>query len=299
MPWTNRLVLADGLDVLRGLEAGSVDLVYADPPFCTGRRRGRGDGPSYPDRWEGGLGEYLSWMRERLDAAHRALAPTGSLFLHVDWRASHHLRVVLDEVFGADRFRNEIVWHYGLGGGAPRGAFSRKHDTLLFYARGRTNRFVRQRGEVTDAMERKYAHEDAQGRYMHAHGRRYYLKGGKPFDSVWDIPAIPPGAGERTGYPTQKPEALLERVVSAVTLPGDLVIDPFCGSGTTGAVALRLGRRFVGCDCSEVAVEVARARLERVAAAHEARFETHICGNLMLPASGEPGTTLAAAAGAR
>ena len=262
MGWSDRLLHADALDLLRGLDEASVDLVYADPPFCTGRRRGRGDGPAYDDRWPGGVDAYLAWLRPVLAEAQRVLAPTGSLFLHADWRASHHLRLLLDELLGPACFRNEIVWHYGLGGGSgPRGAFVRKHDTLLFYARGPGNRFRRGRGAVTEAMQRKYAHEDEQGRYMLSYGRRYYLKGGKPFDSVWEIPSLAPGARERTGYPTQKPEALLERIVEAVTDAGDLVVDPFCGSGTTGAVARRLGRRFVGGDASPAAVAIAAARL--------------------------------------
>jgi site-specific DNA-methyltransferase (adenine-specific) len=259
-----RLVLGDNLELLRSLESGSVDLVYADPPFCTGQRRGRGDGPSYPDRWEGGLPAYLDWIGLRLREVHRVLAPSGSLFLHADWRACHRLRVELDELFGEDCFRNEIVWHYGLGGRAPANAFARKHDTILFYARSASARFNPTRGDVTAAMAAKYAHQDEHGRFMHSYGRRYYLKGVKRHDSVWQIPAIAPGARERLGYPTQKPEALLERIVCAASDPGDLVLDPFAGSGTTLVVALRLGRRFLGIDASPDAIAIARARLDRV-----------------------------------
>ena len=173
-------------------------------------------------------------------------------------------------MFGRDCFRNEIIWRYGLGGRAPANAFGRKHDVLLFYARGPGNTFHRLRGDLTPAMAAKYAHEDAHGRYQMAHGRRYYLKGGKPFDSVWDIPSISPTARERTGYPTQKPLVLLERVIAATTNPGALVVDPFAGSGTTAVAAQRLGRRFVAGDCSPQAVAVTCDRLERAAQARAA-----------------------------
>jgi adenine specific DNA methylase Mod len=179
---------------------------------------------------------------------------------------SAHARIALDEVFGRDGFRNEIVWHYGLGGRAAANAFARKHDVLLFYARGPGNTFHRLRGGLTPAMAAKYAHTDDRGRYQNAHGRRYYLKGGKPFDSVWDIPSIAPTAAERTGYPTQKPLALLERVIAATTDACALVVDPFVGSGTAAVASQRLGRRFVAGDCSPRALGVTCGRLEREAA---------------------------------
>jgi DNA modification methylase len=259
-----RLVLADNLAFLATLPDASVDLVYADPPFGTQKtRRLASPSPTFDDVWDGGVRGYVDWMRPRLRELHRVLRTTGSLFLHADWRASHRLRVELDEVFGEDCFRNEIVWHYGLGGRAPANAFARKHDTILFYARSDGARFNATRGDVTPAMAAKYAHEDEHGRrFMRSYGRRYYLQGGKRHDSVWQIPAIAPGARERLGYPTQKPEALLERIVEAASNPGDLVLDPFLGSGTTAVVALRLGRAFVGCDRSPDAIAVTQARLD-------------------------------------
>lgn len=264
----NRLLLGDALAVLGTLADGRAGLAYADPPFATGQVR-RGGGHCYDDLVED-PGAYAAWLEPHLVELHRVLAPTGSLFLHLDHRMSAHARIALDAVFGRDCFRNEIVWRYGLGGRAPANAFARKHDVLLFYARGPANTFHRLRGEVTPAMAAKYAHSDEHGRYQNAHGRRYYLKGGKPFDSVWEIPSIAPTSGERTGYPTQKPLALLERVIAATTDPGSLVIDPFVGSGTTAVAAQRLGRRFVAGDCSPQAIEVARGRLEREAGTHPA-----------------------------
>jgi site-specific DNA-methyltransferase (adenine-specific) len=269
----NRLLLADALALLGTLADASVDLAYADPPFATGQvRRGPGEDGSehrYDDSLED-PGAYRAWLEPHLAELHRVLAPTGSLFLHLDHRMSAHARIALDEVFGRAGFRNEIVWRYGLGGRAPANAFARKHDVLLFYARGPANTFHRLRGALTPAMAAKYAHTDERGRYQNAHGRRYYLKGGKPFDSVWDIPSIAPTAAERTGYPTQKPLALLERVIGATTDAGALVIDPFVGSGTTAVAAQRLGRRFVAGDCSAQAIGVTCDRLERAATAQPA-----------------------------
>jgi site-specific DNA-methyltransferase (adenine-specific) len=269
----NRLLLADALALLGTLPDASVDLAYADPPFATGQvRRGRGAAGS-EHRYDDSLddpGAFRAWLAPHLAELHRVLAPTGSLFLHLDHRMSAHARIALDDVFGRAAFRNEIVWRYGLGGRAPANAFARKHDVLLFYARGPANTFHRLRGGLTPAMAAKYAHSDEHGRYQNAHGRRYYLKGGKPFDSVWDIPSIAPTAAERTGYPTQKPLALLERVISATTNAGALVIDPFVGSGTTAVAAQRLGRRFVAGDCSERAIGVTCSRLEEAAKAQPA-----------------------------
>ncbi len=262
----NRLWLGDALALLGTLADHSADLAYADPPFATGQVR-RGGGHRYDDLVDD-PGAYAAWLEPHLVELHRVLAPTGSLFLHLDHRMSAHARIALDAVFGRGGFRNEIVWRYGLGGRAPANAFARKHDVLLFYARGPANTFHRLRGEVTPAMAAKYAHSDEQGRYQNAHGRRYYLKGGKPFDSVWEIPSIAPTSGERTGYPTQKPLALLERAIAATTDPGALVIDPFVGSGTTAVAAQRLGRRFIVGDSSPEAIEVTRGRLEREADTH-------------------------------
>jgi site-specific DNA-methyltransferase (adenine-specific) len=267
----NRLLLADALALLGGLADGSVDLAYADPPFATGQvRRGPGaEAHSYDDTLDDPEA-YRAWLDPHLAELRRVLAPTGSLFLHLDHRMSAHARIALDAVFGRDAFRNEIVWRYGLGGRAPATAFARKHDVLLFYARGPHNTFHRLRGGLTPAMAAKYAHTDEHGRYQNAHGRRYYLKGGKPFDSVWDIPSIAPTSAERTGYPTQKPLALLERVIAATTDPGALVIDPFVGSGTTAVAAQRLARRFVAGDCSPQAIAVTCGRLEREAGSQPA-----------------------------
>jgi site-specific DNA-methyltransferase (adenine-specific) len=263
------VVLADNLDVLRALGDGVVDLAYADPPFATGGTRrltsirtGAGDGTrrGFGGReyryeivrdmaWDDGqpLDRHLEAVHARLVEIHRVLAAHGSLYLHVDWRTVHHVRLLLDEVFGPERFLNEIVWAYDYGGRA-RDRWPRKHDTILWYAKGDAWLFDR------DAVDRvPYLAPGLVGPEKAARGKL-------PTD-VWWMTIVPPGSRERTGYPTQKPERLLERIVAASSRPGDLVLDPFAGSGTTGVVAARLGRRWLLVDRNPEAVEIARARL--------------------------------------
>ena len=281
--WVNRLVLGDNFAALGVLDrwdeaaiaaAGGIKLIYLDPPFLTGANVRAdvpigdvGDGrsvsvPAFHDAWPGGLAAYLSMITPRLGSLHRSLATDGCLFFHADVRVSAAVRLVLDEIFGTGRLVNEIVWSYGLGNARARRAFAPKHDTILFYAKSDQYRFDAPRGPVTPAMTAKYRHVRPDGsRFMRSYGREYTLRGGKPVGTVWDLPSISPTGRERAGYPTQKPERLLERIISAVTAPGDLVLDPFCGSGTTIAVADRLGRRWVGIDSSPLAIRTCRNRL--------------------------------------
>jgi len=257
----DRLVRADNLALLRSLPDGSIDLIYADPPFFSGRDHDAAGGDTvFADTWPGGLAAYLAWLRPRFAEMRRVLAASGVLCVHCDWHAGHYIKVELDGIFGADAFRNEIVWHYGLGAANATRHVLRKHDTIFVYgAPGST--FNRVRGDVTPAMLAKYCHEDERGRYMMSRGRRYYLKGGKPLDSVWDIPAIAATSRERIGYPTQKPLALLDRIVRVWSNEGDVVADFFAGSGTTGVAAQQVGRRWLLCDDAAQAVDAARERL--------------------------------------
>ena len=260
----NFLFLGENLKVMRALPDASIDLIYIDPPFFTGREQ-RANGASahaFDDAWAGDIDAYIAWLRERVIEMKRLLTPRGVLYAHCDWHAGHYIKVMLDGVFGAARFQNEIVWHYGLGAANATRHFLRKHDTIFVYRKGDRATFNLMRGGVTPAMKAKYCHEDAGGRYMMSRGRKYYLKGGKPLDSVWRIPTIAATSGERLGYPTQKPEALLERVVLASSNEGDVVADFFAGSGTTPAVAQRLGRRWIACDESPAAVQLIAKRLE-------------------------------------
>ena len=235
----------DNLEVLTRLRPsleGEVALAYLDPPFGTGRDFG-----AYDDRWVGGRAGLLAFLRPRLELLHTLLRADGSILVHLDHRVAHEVAVMLDGIFGpGDRdpaggpgFRNELIWSYGLGGSSPR-FYPRKHDTILWYTRGTEWTFEAPRVPATSAR----------------------MKGlDKKQPDVWAVPTINNLAKERTGYPTQKPLALLEPLVRAHTNPGDLVLDPFCGSGTTLVAAVRCGRRAIGIDASEEAVRVARGRL--------------------------------------
>lgn len=211
-----------------------------------------------------GLLAYLVYMVERLIWMRLLLKPTGAIYLHCDPTASHYIKIMMDSILGHKNFRNEIIWHYGLGAFNSRKHFPRKHDTLLFYSRTDNHPFQVQRGEVTDAMLQKYRHIDDDGRrYMNSYGKKYYLKGGKPYDSVWEIPALAPRSRERMGFATQKPVALLDRIIRASCPPDGLVLDPFCGCATTLEAAHRLGRRWIGIDIAIHAIKrVAKVRLE-------------------------------------
>ena len=301
-PGTATLIGADAIDVIDewrrngGLSGipGRPRLIYLDPPFATGdafaalipvgpRRPDQPTVrlPAYRDTWAAGLAGYLTTMAGLLSRAHDLLAPDGWLCVHVDHRASAHLRLLLDEIFRPDAFRNEIVWSYGLGNAVARDRFPRKHDTLLLYARTPAAPFVPVRGAVTPAMERKYRHVRPDGtRFMRSYGREYDLRGGRPAGSVWsDIPALAPTSAERTSYPTQKPLALLSRLIAATTAVGDLVLDPCCGSGTTALAAALAGRTGIGIDRSALAIATARARVARAGIPFTVRSTDQVSGN--------------------
>ena len=212
---------------------------------------------AYSDQWNGRLSEFLSMMFERVLLMKEVLAPDGSLYLHCDWRTAPYLRLILDEVFGAERFLGDIVWHY-TGGGRSRRYFSRKHDRILHYAASGEWYFN------PDAVRIPYKPTSgyARGGITSAAGKHYAPHPlGTPADDVWDIPMLNPLAHERCGYPTQKPERLLERIILASSRPGDLVADFFCGSGTTAVCAEKLGRSWIAVDCGRLAIHAARKRL--------------------------------------
>jgi site-specific DNA-methyltransferase (adenine-specific) len=243
------------------LPGGCCDLIYLDPPFCTQKeRRGAKGSATFDDRWPEGTGSYLGFMRPRLEECRRLLAEQGTLYVHADWRVGHHLRILLDDVLGHDNFLNEIVWHYRTGGLSSRW-FGRKHDTILAYARrlGK-HRFnvIRQGDYRTDGLK-----HDEQGRPYKStkKGRLYFHTDGPALTDVWDIPFLSTVSLERTGWPAQKPLALMERIVTASTRPGDVVADFFCGSGTTLVAAKKLDRRWLGCDISKQAIAIATKRL--------------------------------------
>jgi DNA modification methylase len=271
----SKLILGDNLVVMSTLlaqYAGKVDLIYADPPFFSQRhypaRIGRGEdsrrpqewklAEGYPDAWPT-LDAYLDMLYPRLALMHQLLSPTGTLYLHLDWHASAYARLLLDEIFGAERLLNEIVWVYH-GPSPIRSAFNRKHDTILVYSKGAPYTFnadaVRQ--PYNAVTVKTFASSPKAG-----FGKMPNLARGKVPEDWWYFPVVARLHNERSGYPTQKPEALLERIILASSNPGNLVADFFCGSGTTLAAAARLGRRFIGSDMAPRAVQTSRARLVR------------------------------------
>jgi DNA modification methylase len=253
----------DNLPFMKSLPNECCDLIYLDPPFSTGKsHRTVASAAGFADKWSGGRKAYLAFMIPRLVECHRLLATHGTLYLHLDWRASHYARIQLDTIFGEGNFLNEIIWHYRTGGVSSRW-FGRKHDTILAYAKklGR-HRFNRLRGGTfrTDGLN-----YDEMGRPYKStkKGRLYFHADGPVLTDVWDIPFLSTVSLERVGWPTQKPLALLDRIILASSNPGDLVADFFCGSGTALVAAQRLGRRATGCDSSKAAIGLARKRLAK------------------------------------
>jgi DNA modification methylase len=310
-----RLIHGDALDVARALaqggSRGQVDVVYVDPPFASraayvheARLDGPADGrvvraPAYDDRWNDGLGTYLDFLAPRLEALAGLLSPRGTMWVHVDWRASYLVRLLLDEILGREAFKNEIVWRRApnLGRQAASRQFGRTLDTIVVYGRDaatlapptrlepvapsaiRWDELGRPftsapRGDYTDDSVRRL---ERLGRVHRAASGKVYVKyflvqdgegrwcRERRVDTLWtDVPPLRHArTGERTGFPTQKPRALLDRIINCASLPGRLVVDLFAGSGTTGESAHTLGRRVILGDESPLAVATARARLLR------------------------------------
>lgn len=310
---TNRLIQGDCLAVLQALPAGCIDLIYVDPPFLTGRQHystradpGRAE-PYFDDRWPGGIAAYLEWFEARLAEMRRVLAGTGSIYIHLDWRTSHYVKCMCDRLFGYDNFRNELFWRRDVAGkGAKRTSrqWPRNVDSILFYSKSDQWTF-RQAYVALDARQQKvYRYTQPDGRRfktvmlgdysaasierMEAEDLIYVSKSGKRYkkyyldeamstvDTIWsDIPGFGTrtAARERLGYPTQKPEALLRRILEASSIVGDVVADFFCGSGTTCAVAQALGRSWIGVDVSSDAIAVAAKRLAPAIGARHPRQE--------------------------
>jgi DNA modification methylase len=238
------------------------DLVYLDPPFRTQRDFG-----AFDDRWDS-LDRYLSVMGIVLDMLRWRLKSTGSLWLHCDQHASHHLKVLLDGTFGTGCFRNEVIWRYRRWPSKAR-QLQRMHDTLFWYSREPTGYTFHELFEpLAPSTLSTFGKRRQQADFSSGHRKPSTMDDDSPgaaLSDVWDIPIVAPSSHERTGWPTQKPERLLERILLVSTNPGDLVLDPMCGSGTTLAVADRLGRRAIGLDESAEAVKIATERLGRPA----------------------------------
>jgi DNA modification methylase len=249
-----------------------VDLIYLDPPFFSNRNYeviwgDEAEKRSFIDRWSGGIDQYIAWLYERVEQMHRVLKPTGSLYLHCDWHADAYIRVlILDKIFGAGNFRNEIAWCY-YGPSNTKRYFPRKHDAVFYYVKDIKEAYVFNEDEVRIGYKKS---NFATGKTALS-GRKddEYLKEldnrGKIIEDWWM--EFPSGghisSKERIGYPTQKPEALMERIIKASSNKGDLVLDPFMGGGTTMAVADKLGRKWIGIDQSPMAVKVTEFRIEK------------------------------------
>lgn len=264
----NRLIWGDNLHVMRQIPSNSIDLIYIDPPFFSGRQYNVlwGDNNelrSFNDIWEGGLDGYLIWLNARLYEMKRILKQTGSIYIHCDWHASHYIKVEMDRVFGYYNFRNEIVWCY-TGPSNTKQWFPRKHDNILFYVKDKNSLPMFNRDAVripykkletgkTSGIFKAAATLDEAGKVP----EDYWLEDRDGMTPVGRV------ASERIGYPTQKPEALLERIIKASSNGGDIVADFFIGGGTTAAVAQRLGRRWIASDQSRVAIAVTAERLKQ------------------------------------
>ena len=284
---TSVIHCGDNKDVLADFPSKSIDFIYADPPFFSNRHYeivwGNGaEMKVFEDRWKGGINVYIQWMEERLVPCLRVLKDTGSLYLHCDWHADAHLRILLDRLFGPRNFRNEIIWHYESGGRASH-FYPRKHDVLLWYSKtarytflGRNVGVPRNKcqacGTVLPKWNNLKVNVDENGRVY-----RTIKSAGKIYKYYDDDPTIPSDVWlginhlqqkdpERLGYPTQKPEALLERVIAAGSRKGDVVLDPFAGGGTTAVVSHRLGRKWIAIDVSPIACRVMQGRLTKAGA---------------------------------
>lgn len=276
--WQNRLIKGDNLAFLKLCDKdsdplikdkvkGKIKLIYIDPPFATKNTFYAKTGElGYADKRV--ADEFIQYLKERLVLMKELLAEDGSIYLHLDPKMSHYIKIVLDDIFGREHFRNEIIWNY-VSGGISNRFFARKHDTIFFYTKSHTYTFHPQK-ERRKTYRASSIQKDGKGEFVWyirpgtnpkvPNGVKTYLD--KYVQDVWEIPIVNPMAKERNGYPTQKPEALLERIILASTNPGDLVADFFAGSGTTGIVAEKLGRQWIMCDSGDHSMQVIQQRLQ-------------------------------------
>lgn len=273
---TNKIYHGNCVEKLKEIEANKVDLIYFDPPFFTQRKHSltnKDNSKTYEfdDKYDS-IEEYLELVENVLLESKRVLKNTGSVFLHCDKTASHNIRVVMDKVFGRDNFQSEIIWSYKRWSNAKKGLLN-AHQVIFFYSKTQDFKF---NTLYTDYSATTNLDQILQDRERNENGKSVYKKDengnvvlgkekkGVPLSDVWDIPYLNPKAKERIGYPTQKPVLLLNQILNIVTDEGDLVVDPFCGSGTTCVSAKSLKRQFIGIDISKDAVELANSRLEEM-----------------------------------
>src|SRR3989344_6003584 len=268
----NAIYEGENLEVMNKFPDKSVDLIYADPPFFTNKNyeiiwKDGAEKRAYEDRWLGGVEHYIGWMEPRLKECHRVLKETGSMYLHCDWHADAHLRILMDRIFGENNFRNEIIWHYKKWSAGWK-QFQRNHDVILFYSKTNNekrifNKMFMGRAESTLKRFGKAkiisGYDKKTGRRIPAQMAKEESKG-VPLDDVWDIGRVPP---IKQYYPTQKPLALLERIINASSNESDVVLDPFCGCGTAIISAQNLGRKWIGIDISPTACKVMKKRMQK------------------------------------
>lgn len=268
------IYLGDCLEIMQGLTKNSIDMIYLDPPFFTNKKhslssRDRKSHYSFNDIWDNHK-TYAEFILVRLIEAKRILKDTGSIFIHCDKSANHILRLVGEEVFGEENFLSEIIWFYKRWSNSSNN-LTPNHQNILFFSKTKEYKFNK---IYTEYSETTNIDQILQKRSRDIHGKAIYArdvdgsiissdeKKGVPLNDVWEIPFLNPKAKERTGYPTQKPILLLDRIIEISTNEGDIVLDPFCGSGTTLVAAKLKGRKFVGIDISKDAVDLTESRLE-------------------------------------
>jgi adenine specific DNA methylase Mod len=277
--WSNKLFWGDNLDVIQFLMArfnNSIDLIYVDPPFFTGsnyhikiEKNGEDiESIAYQDHWNNDLDSYLQMLYERIILFKKLLSKKGLFFIHLDWHASHYVRLILDEIFGPNRFVNVIVWYYYNKYSAGKKALPRAHDDILVYSNSdeyelnevripREKPVKQLKRVMVDGVLKNAKDED--GHVI------YRIVKDKKMDDVWRIPCLQPASKEWTGFPTQKHHDLLERIIKIGSNEGDLIADFFCGSGTTLLMAEKLNRRWIGSDISKYAINLCSNRLNRIA----------------------------------
>lgn len=262
----------DCLEAMKEFKSNYIDMIYLDPPFFTQREQKLSDSNgkeySFADSWKS-REEYLDYMEIRLIEMRRILKPEGNIFLHCDTSASHYLRVLLDKVFGDKNFRSEIIWSYKRWSNSQRGLIP-NHQTILYYSKTGDYKFhtiFKDYSPTTNIDQILQERERNGGKSVYKKDKNGDVvsakaKKGVPLSDVWEIPFLNPKAKERTGYPTQKPIELLEQIITISTDEGDLILDPFCGSGTTLVSAKLMNRNYIGMDISKEAVELSKSRLE-------------------------------------
>lgn len=288
--WNNMIVFGDNLQFLKTIYKnedpvikdkvkGKVKLIYIDPPFATTEEFQSSDGANaYQDKKAGS--EFIEYLRRRLILAKEIMADDASIYVHLDQKMVYHIRIIMDEVFGKNCFRNTIIWHYGGRMMHNVSQYNRKHDVILFYSKSASNYYF---NLPTDAVDfEQYAKSRHEKIHTDENGDRYLLapdasmertirqyeedivRRGRAIDDVWEIRYIRGNAKERTGYPTQKPEELLARIIQASSKEGDIVMDFFAGSGVTAAVAEKLGRRWISCDIGKLSFYTIQRRILKI-----------------------------------